>query len=150
VLPFGGGAPPKEQLMQINAYLLYQGQCKTAFKFYEQVLSGKITMISTHGESPMADKVAPEWRDAIIHARLEIAGQVIMGSDVPPEHFKPHQGFSMSIGVPTPAEAERIFKALSEGGTVQMPLQKTFWSAAFAMFTDKFGIPWMINCDQPS
>ena len=136
--------------MQINAYLLFNGQCQAAFKFYEQVLSAKITMMSTHGDSPMADQVAPEWRDKIIHARLEIGSQVIMGSDAPPQHFQKQQGFSMSIGVPTPADAERIFKALSEGGFVQMPLQKTFWSAAFAMFTDRFGLPWMINCDQPA
>ena len=136
--------------MQINGYLLYKGQCKEAFSFYEKVLSGKITMMSTHGESPMADKVAPEWRDKIIHARLEIDGQVIMGSDAPPQHFQQPQGFSMSIGIPTPAEGERIFQALSEGGTVQMPFQKTFWSSGFGMFTDRYGIPWMVNCGQPA
>ena len=136
--------------MQINGYLLYKGQCKEAFSFYEKVLSGKITMMSTHGESPMADKVAPEWRDKIIHARLEIDGQVIMGSDAPPQHFQQPQGFSMSIGIPTRAEGERIFQALSEGGTVQMPFQKTFWSSGFGMFTDRYGIPWMVNCGQPA
>jgi PhnB protein len=136
--------------MQINAYLLYNGQCKEAFRLYEQVFVAKITMMSTHGESPMADKVAPEWRDKIIHARMEIGGHVLMGSDAPPQHYSKPQGFSISIGVPTPADAERIFKALSEGGSVQMPVQKTFWSSAFAMFIDRFGIPWMINCEQPA
>lgn len=136
--------------MHINAYVLYNGQCKEAFSFYEKVLSARITMMSTHGESPMADKVEPEWRDKIIHARLEIGSQVIMGSDVPPGHFQKPQGFSISIGVPTPGEGEHIFNVLSDGGTVQMLFQKTFWSAGFGMFTDRFGIPWMVNCDQPA
>jgi PhnB protein len=136
--------------MQICSYLHFNGQCREAFNFYAQVLSGKIVMISTFGESPMAAESDPSFRDKVIHARLEIAGQTIMGSDAPPQRFHPPQGFSMSIGVPTPAEAERIYKQLSEGGSIEMPLQKTFWSAAFAMFTDRFGIPWMINCDQPA
>jgi PhnB protein len=136
--------------VQLNAYLMYNGHCKDAFKLYEQVLSGKITMMSTYGDSPMPDMAGPEWRDKIIHARMEIGSQVIMGSDAPPNHFQPPQGFSVSIGVPTPADAERIFKQLSQGGSVQMALQKTFWSAAFAMFKDRFGVPWMINCDQPA
>ena len=136
--------------MDLNAYLLYNGQCKEAFSFYARVLSGKITMMSTHGESPMADQVPPDWRDKIIHARLEIGGQVVMGSDTPSQHFEAPQGFSMSIGIPTPAEGERIFNALSEGGTIKMPFQKTFWSSGFGMFTDRFGIPWMVNCNQPA
>jgi PhnB protein len=136
--------------MNINAYLLYDGNCEAAFKFYEKTLNGRITMMSTHGDSPMADKVAPEWRSKIIHARMEVAGTVLMGSDTPPQHFSKPQGFSISIGAPTVPECERIFNALSEGGSIQMPFQKTFWSAGFGMFTDRFGIPWMVNCAQPA
>jgi PhnB protein len=136
--------------MQINAYLFFNGQCREAFQFYAGVLSGQITSMFSYGSSPMADQNNPSLNEKIMHARLEIAGQAIMGSDAPPERFQPQRGFSMSVGVATPADAERIFKALSVGGTVEMPVQKTFWSSAFAMFTDRFGISWMINCELPA
>ena len=103
-----------------------------------------------HGESPMADKVAPEWRDKVIHVHMKVGDRVLMGSDAPPQHYEKPQGFSVSLSTKDVAEAERLFKALSEGGKVRMPLQKTFWSAAFAMFTDRFGIPWMVNCEKLS
>ncbi len=136
--------------MAIDTYLLFDGRCAEAFKFYEKVLGGKIDGIMTHGESPMADKVAPEWRDKVIHVHMKVGDRVLMGSDTPPQHYQQPQGFSVSLGVRDVAEAERLFRALSEGGKVGMPLQKTFWSAAFAMLTDRFGIPWMINCELAS
>ena len=71
-----------------------------------------------------------------------------MASDAPPDHYRKPQGFSVSLNLSDPAEAERIFQALAENGTVQMPLQQTFWAARFGMLIDQFGIPWMINCDQ--
>jgi len=134
--------------MAIDTYLLFDGHCAEAFKFYEKLLGGKIEGIMTHGESPMADQFAPEWRDKVIHVRMKVGDRILMGSDAPPQHYQLPQGFSVSLGVKEVAEAERLFRALSEGGKVGMPLQKTFWSAAFAMLTDRFGIPWMINCEQ--
>ena len=86
--------------MNLNPYLLFKGDCAAAFKFYERLLGGKIVMMQTHGETPAKDHVAPEWQDKVIHVRLEIGDQVLMGSDAPPEHFTaPPQGFSVSIGV---------------------------------------------------
>jgi PhnB protein len=135
--------------MQLNPYLVFNGQCEEAFKFYEKVLGGKITGLMTHGNSPMASQVAPEWRDKIMHAHMTVGDYVLMGSDAPPQHFQKPQGFSVSIVVKTTEEAERIFAALSEKASILMPLQQTFWSPRFGMLTDRFGIPWMINCDQP-
>jgi PhnB protein len=134
--------------MQLSPYLLFNGKCEEAFKFYEKCLGGKIEGLMTHGQSPMGDKVAPEWRDKIIHARMTVGDQVLMGSDAPPQHYSQPQGFSVSIGVKVLAEAERIFQALAEGGNVQMSFQKTFWSVGFGMLVDKFGTPWMVNCEQ--
>jgi len=134
--------------MQLDTYLTFNGQCETAFKFYEKCLGGKIEGMMTHGESPMAKQVSPEWRNKIMHARMTVGSTVLMGSDAPPDHYQVPQGFSLSVGVKDVAEGERIFKELEQGGKVQMPLQKTFWAASFGMVVDRFGIPWMVNCEQ--
>jgi PhnB protein len=83
-----------------------------------------------------------------MHARLVVGDQVLMGGDAPPQYFTQPQGFSVSLNFKERAEAERVFTAMSEGGAVKMPFQKTFWSAGFGMFVDRFGIPWMVNCEQ--
>ena len=133
--------------MQLNPYLNFNGQCEEAFKVYEKCLNGKIEFIMTQEESPMADKTPPEWKKKIMHATLRFGEQVIMGADAPPKYYQQPQGFSVSISLNDPAEAERIFKELSAGGSVRMPLEKTFWAERFGMFTDRFGTPWMINCE---
>jgi PhnB protein len=133
--------------MQVNTYLIFNGQCEAAFKFYERCFGGKIEAMMTHAGSPAEAQAPPEWRDKIMHARLVVDGQVLMGSDAPPGHFEKPQGFSVSLGMKDPAEAERIFKTLAENGKVQMPLQKTFWAQSFGMLVDQFGIPWMVNCE---
>jgi len=134
--------------MQLNPYLVFDGQCETAFKFYHQCLGGKIEALFPFGKTPSADHVPPGWQKKIMHASLIVGENVLMGSDAPPDHYKAPQGFSVSLQVKEPAEAERVFHALAEGGTVQMPIQQTFWSARFGMLTDRFGIPWMVNCEQ--
>ena len=134
--------------MQLNPYLLFNGQCETAFKFYEKCLGGKIEAMILHEGTPAADQVPAEWRKKILHARLVVGDQVLMGSDAPPDRFQKPQGFSVSLGVKDPAEAERIFLALAENGKVRMPIQKTFWAARFGMLVDRFGIPWMVNCEK--
>ena len=136
--------------MQINPYILFNGTCEEAFKFYAELLHGKIEVLSTYGETPAAGHVAPEWRNKVIHARLSMNGQILMASDAPPERFKPPQGFSVSLNVSSIAEAERIFAALAQGGSVGMPLGQTFWAARFGMAVDRFGIPWMVNCEAAS
>lgn len=131
--------------MQLDTYLLFAGNCEEAFRFYEKLFGGKNVMMMKNGDSPMAEQTPPEWRDKIIHVRMEVGDRVIMGSDCPPQQFEKPQGFSVSLSVKDAPEAERIFKALAEGGKVLMPLGKTFWSPNFAMVTDRFGIPWMVN-----
>ena len=133
--------------MQITPYLTFNGNCAEAFRFYAESLGGTIEMMMSHGESPIAAQVPKEWHSAIMHARLKVGDAVLMASDAPPEQGQTPEGFSVSLGVDTPAEAERIFEALAEGGTVRMPLQQTFWAARFGMVVDRFGIPWMVNCE---
>ena len=134
--------------MQLNPYLTFNGQCEAAFKFYEKVLGGKIEAMMPHEGSPMAEHVPPEWRSKIMHARLRIGDVMLMGSDGPPDHYEPMKGFSVTLGIDDPREAERVFRALSENGTVQMPIQKTFWAERFGMLVDQFGTPWMVNCEE--
>jgi PhnB protein len=134
--------------MQMNPYLYFDGNCEEAFKFYERVLGAKITSMMTHEGTPAAEHVPAEWRKKIIHARLEIGDQVLMASDAPPEHFQKQAGFSINLGTTDPAEAERIFHALAEAGKETMPIAETFWAVRFGMLVDRFGIPWMINCEK--
>ena len=131
--------------MQVNPYLYYNGNCEAAFKFYEKVLGARIEMMLTHEGAPVEMPTPPEWKK-IMHARLSIDGEVLMASDAPPGHFHQPQGFSVSLSVDDPADAERKFKALSEGGKVNMPFGNTFFSRGFGMCVDAFGIPWMVNC----
>jgi PhnB protein len=134
--------------MQLSPYLSFNGQCETAFKFYEQCLGGKIVTMLPHAGTPLEEQVPAEWRNKILHASLAVGNTVLMGADAPPEHFKGIKGFCVQIGMEDPQEAERIFHALAENGTVQMPIQKTFWATRFGMLVDRFGIPWMINCGE--
>ncbi len=135
--------------MQLNPYLTFNGKCEAAFKFYERVLGGKIEAMMTYGSSPMADQTPAEWRNKIMHTRLTIGGELLMGSDAPPDRYEPMKGISVTLGIEKPADAERIFHALAENGTVQMPIQETFWAARFGMLVDQFGTPWMISCEKP-
>lgn len=131
--------------MQLNPYLLSNGNCEEAFKFYEQHLGGKIDTLQTHGGSPMEKHVPPEWHDKVLHAHMTVGSTVLMGSDAPPGRYQSPQGFSVSLNVKDASEAERVYAALSANGKITMPIQKTFWAERFAMFIDRFGTPWMIN-----
>jgi PhnB protein len=137
---------PKEQAMQINPYLFYNGNCEAAFKFYAKVLGGKIDAMLTHEGAPAEMQTPPEWKNKIMHAKMTIDGEVIMASDTPPAHFHQPQGFGVALQFDDPADAERKFKALSEGGAITAPFGKTFFSKGFGMCVDQFGIPWMVNC----
>jgi PhnB protein len=134
--------------MQLNPYLLFNGQCEAAFKFYEKVLGGKIEAMLPHEGTSAAEQVPPQWRKKILHARLSVGDEVLMGSDAPPDRYEAMKGFSVTINVNDPKEAERIFHALAENATVRMPIEKTFWAERFGMLVDQFGTPWMINCEQ--
>jgi PhnB protein len=133
--------------MNIVPYLWFNGTCAEAFRFYEKVLGGKIGDMLPHAGTPASAHVPADWQDKIMHASMKVGDSVLMGSDVPPAFQKNPQGFAVSLHVKNEDEAERVFKALAEDGTVTMPMEKTFWAARFGMLTDRFGTPWMVNCD---
>jgi len=134
--------------MEFNTYLYFNGDCEAAFRFYEKTLGGTIEALILHEGTPAAEQVPPEWRKKVLHARMTVGGQALMASDTPPGRYSKPQGFSVSINVQDPAEAERVFKAFAEGGNVTMPLAQTFWAKRFGMVVDRFSIPWMVNCEQ--
>lgn len=135
--------------MQWNPYLTFDGQCEAAFKFYANCLGGQIVAMMRFGDTPVAGHVPAETNARIMHARLIAGNQVLMGSDTHPgQPYEGVKGASVAVQVDTPAEAERVFNALSEKASVLMPLQETFWAARFGMLTDQFGVPWMVNCEK--
>lgn len=136
--------------MQLTPYLHFDGQCEAAFQFYEKVLDGKITLLMRFEDSPLSEQVQPGWRKKILHATLNVGDQKLQGSDPPPGRYEKPQGFSVSVNIESAEEAERIFKALSENGSVNMPLQETFWARRFGMLVDQFGTRWMVNCGRPA
>jgi PhnB protein len=135
--------------MQWNPYLFFDGRCKEAFEFYERCLGGKVVAIIPYGDTPAKEHVPPGTEARIMHARINLGTQVLMGGDTHPAMgYEGVKGCDVAVQVGTAAEAERLFNALAEGGTVTMPLQETFWSVRFGMLTDRFGVPWMINCEK--
>ena len=136
--------------MQLSTHLGFNGKCAEAFAFYEKLLGGKILMTMTYGESPMAAQFSRGEQSLVMHTTLAIGEYRLMGADAPGERYKPQQGFAVSLDVQDEAEADRIFDGLAKGGTVQMPIQKTFWAKRFGMVTDRFGTPWMVNCGNPT
>jgi len=132
--------------MKVNPYLFYDGNCEAAFEHYVNVLGAKIEVLLRNEEAPPDMPSPPERKNKIMHGRISIDGEVLMASDAPPDHFHKPQGFSVSLTFTDPVEAERKFSALCEGGSVNMPFGKTFFSRGFGMGTDRFGIPWMVNC----
>jgi PhnB protein len=129
--------------MRISAHLTFGGNCAEAFRFYERALGGKLDAMVSYGETAMASSVPPAWREKIVHATLAVGSAMLMGADV--EGHEPARGFFVLISVADVAEAERVFAALSDGGVVRMPLQKTFWSPAFGVVVDRFGTPWEVT-----
>jgi PhnB protein len=136
--------------MTSNPYLMFDGQCETALKFYEKCLGGKVAFKLTYGEAPEKNECSAGMEKQIMHARLVIGGSVVMASDCPPGRYSKPQGFSMSLSIEKPEEADKVFKALSENGQVMMPIGETFWALRFGMLVDQFDIPWMINCEKPT
>ena len=133
--------------MKMHTYVNFAGKCAEAFRFYEKHLGGTISMMMTHGQAPDQTKVDPAWKDAVLHARLSIGGTDLLGADIPTA--QPMRSAYLTLNVDSDAEAERIFKALSEGGEVFMPVQETFFATRFAQLRDRFGINWMIIHERP-
>jgi PhnB protein len=135
--------------MRVNPYLNFNGNCKEAFEFYEKVFKTKIVHLMTHANSPMAEHTPPNWQDKVMHVAMKIGETFIFGSDAPPSMYQPPAGLYVSVSIETIEESERVFAELSEGAQIAMPLQEMFWAHRFGMLTDRFGIPWMINCEKP-
>ena len=132
--------------MTFETYLMFHGECREAFTFYQSVLGGTLETMMPYGGSPGEGQVPAEWNDKIMHARLLVGDQALMASDAPPGRQQTPGSFSVSVSVETVEEAERIYAGLSEGAReIAYPLGETFWAKRFGMFTDRFGIPWMVN-----
>lgn len=133
--------------MHLNPYLLFSGNCEEALKFYEQTLGAKIDMLLRYGGSPAEEHAPPDWSEKVVHARFTIGDTTLMAADASPGHYERPQGFSISISVNDTAKGENIFNALAENGKTTMPFQQTFWAKGFGMCVDRFGVPWMVNCE---
>ena len=135
--------------MQISAYLVFPGNCEEAFQTYAKIFGGKIEGVFKWGGTPAEQSVPPQWKDKVMHASVRIGNDALMGVDEQPDRYQAPKGISISVHLSEAAEAERIFSALAEQGAVSVPMQETFWAIRFGMLTDRFGIPWMINCGRP-
>ena len=133
----------------INTYLNFNGNTEEAFNFYKSVFGGEFVVLQRYKDTPACDGMPTEDQDKIMHVALPIGSNILMGTDVnaPMPAATYGTGISLSIDAVTEEEAHTLFNGLSAGGTVTMPLDKMFWGALFGMFTDKFGIQWMINHD---
>jgi len=130
----------------LDSYLIFNGNCAEAMRFYESTLGGKIEVSMTYGQGPEPEKCPAAQKDKIMHVTMVIDGRRLMASDAPAsDPGKGMSGFALSLNYPTPDEARRTFDALSEGGTTVMPFGKTFWAEGFGMVTDRFGTPWMVG-----
>jgi PhnB protein len=135
--------------MQVNPYLIFDGNGKEAMTFYSSLLSGQLTMM-THGESPMADQVPPAAKNLVMHAAIDLGGSIIMGADAfPPGTGVPRQGFTVTINADSVDDAERVFKGLSQGGNVSIPMEETFFADRYGEVTDRFGTPWAVVKSKP-
>ncbi|KAF3996827.1 VOC family protein [Glaciimonas immobilis] len=134
--------------MQLNPYLSFNGRCEEAFTFYASCLDGEVVAMMTYGETPMADQMAPGWEYKIAHGRLMVGDKLLMGVDTPPDRYEAAKGFHVLLGFDDPEEAGRVFTALATDGTIQLPIAETFWAQQFGILIDRFGTPWMINCEK--
>ena len=136
----------------VQPYLMFGGRCEEALKFYQNAVGAKVEMMMRFNESPMpvpADKIPPGFQNKVMHASFSIGETILMASDGC-EVSNPFKGFSLALSVATEAEADRAFNALADGGKVNMPLAKTFWSPRYGMLTDRFGIDWMVMVPGPA
>ena len=136
----------------VQSYLFFNGKCEEAIEFYRKTLGAEVELMMRFNESPEPHKpgmVPPGFENKIMHCSFRIGSTTVMASDGCSGGGPKFEGFSLSLSVPNKEEAERAFKALGEGGQVRMPLNKTFFSPAFGMLADKFGLGWMIIVPQP-
>ena len=137
----------KPATMQLSTYLSFDGDCRQAFEFYARTLGGEVVALMTFADNPGCDEIGAEERDKIMHGCYRLGGFELMGTDATALYpYRGVNGAHVVLGLSEVAEAERIFAALADGGTVQMPLQQTFWAQRYGIVADRFGVPWMINC----
>ncbi len=134
--------------MDLATYLSFDGQCEQAFRFYAEVLGGQILMLARYSEAPAGEPVHEGMANRIMHARLKVGDRLLMGGDAPPGRVHRPQGFCVLIAADSAGEAERMFNALADGGTITMPFGETFWAHRFGMAIDRFGTPWMVNFEK--
>ena len=138
--------------MSLSPYLHFNGNCREAFEFYRAAFGGEYLVLQTFGDGPADMQIPDDERNNIMHVSLPIGTGVLMGSDVPStfgEPAPPGSNMSISYASPSREDTDAVFAKLSDGGTVTMPLQDMFWGAYFGACIDKFGINWMVNCEQP-
>ena len=133
--------------MRMNTYVNFRGNCADAIRYYETHLGAKVIMMMTHGQSPEASRVGPDWKDAVLHAQMTIGGAELMAADIP--NAEPMRSAYLTLRSDSDSEAERVFSALAQGGRILMPIQETFFASRFGQVQDRFGINWMILHDRP-
>ena len=131
--------------MRMNVHLNFRGNCAEAFAFYTKVFKAANPFQVTYGDAPTGSPVPPDWSGKVMHASIPVGEGLLMGCDAPPDKSTPLGGFQVSVETKDEAEVRRIYEALSQGGSVQMPIAPTFWSPLFGMCTDKFGVAWMVG-----
>ena len=134
--------------MTLSTHLTFRGDCDAAFRFYAEALGGAIGPMLSYGATPAGAGVSADFRDKIVHGTITIAGMQVNGADVRPEDYKKPQGFFLLLSARDVPEAARVFARLADGGEVLMALDKTFWSPAFGVVVDRFGVPWEVSCEQ--
>ena len=131
----------------VKPYLSFNGNCREAINFYKDALGGEILFTQSYGESPMKGS-GPD--DAVMHCTLKVGDSHIMAADIcEGQAATAGNNISLAIGSNDPEGADAMFEKMSDGATITMPMQETFWAARFGMLTDKFGMNWMFNCDKP-
>lgn len=131
--------------MELVPYVHFNGRCEEALNFYRDAVGGEITAIMKFSEAPQKEMIPPGAENHVMHASMRIGQGTLLASDGVTDPNQQMSGFSLSVGVATVEEGQRVFKALSEGGKVTMPFEKTFWTTGFGMLVDRFGVSWMVN-----
>lgn len=136
----------KQNSAKLDVYVNYPGHCEEAFRFYEQHVGGSIISIMKHSEAPPNPNIPKNWKNAVLHARMEIGNTLLMGADIP--GAEPMRSAYLTLRFDTAAEAERVYNILCEGGEIFMKMEETFFASRFAMLRDRFGTSWMLLCEK--
>ncbi len=134
--------------MKVQPYLAFEGHCDEAIEFYKKAIDAKVEMLMRFKEAPDQSMITPANADKVMHAALRAGDAMLLMSDGRCTGSANFHGIALALSVPTDADAERVFGALADGGKVNMPLQKTFFSSRFGMLADKFGVGWMVLVGQ--